>query len=526
MELVPTYRSLVVHYDPLVVGFEELAAELRVLVGRVPASTAAVGADDEPPIEIPIVYGGEAGPDLPDVARHAGLSGEEVVRRHAAGEYRVAMLGFAPGFPYLMGLDPSIACPRRATPRVRVPAGSVAIAETQTGIYPFAMPGGWRLIGRTGLPLFDPRRDPPATLRPGARVRFVPATAADALTSSVHVRTRAAPRPHAARAVRVIEPGVLATVQDAGRFGYQRYGVPPSGAADGLSLALGNLAVGNEAGAAAIEVTAGGAEFGFSAPTRLAVTGAEADLTLAGRPVRQWEPVVASPGDRLRIGLARNGLRIYLCLGGGLAVDPVLGSRSTYLAAAFGGVQGRALRAGDLLPLGSGTSREGAPAVPMPPDLVSLPAGTRIEVPFLPGAEWDDLAEAARRRFLDRTWRVSHQSDRIGLRLEGEPIEAGTVGRGLVSDGTVTGTVQLSGDGLPIILLVDRQTIGGYPRLGAVAQVGHHRLGQAGAGDEIVFRPVTMAEAQRALRALDESLRRYGRSISGVMRVQGAVVHP
>ena len=117
-------------------------------------------------------YGGEYGPDLEAVAVHAGLSPDAVVARHAAGDYSVAMLGFAPGFPYLLGLDPALHAPRRTDPRTRVPAGSVAIGGAQTGIYPRELPGGWNLIGRTPLPLFDPRREPPALLAAGDRVRF------------------------------------------------------------------------------------------------------------------------------------------------------------------------------------------------------------------------------------------------------------------------------------------------------------------------------------------------------------------
>ncbi|WIG55610.1 MAG: Allophanate hydrolase 2 subunit 1 [Rhodanobacteraceae bacterium] len=121
---------------------------------------------------IPVCYGGDCGPDIDAIAEHAGLVRDEVIARHAAAEYTVAMLGFAPGFPYLLGLDAALHVPRRATPRTRVPAGSVAIGGAQTGIYPCELPGGWHLIGRTPLALFDPRRDPPCLLAPGDRVRF------------------------------------------------------------------------------------------------------------------------------------------------------------------------------------------------------------------------------------------------------------------------------------------------------------------------------------------------------------------
>jgi inhibitor of KinA len=173
-DLVPAYASLAlfVDGDTLIDGVDPLEdAE---------AWLAALGddevADHRPAsrvVEIPVRYGGDDGPDLDEVATQAGMAMDDVVAVHAAGEYSVAMLGFAPGFPYLLGLDPRLATPRLDTPRARVPAGSVGIGGAQTGIYPRSGPGGWRLIGRTTMTLFDAARDPPAALSPGDRVRFV-----------------------------------------------------------------------------------------------------------------------------------------------------------------------------------------------------------------------------------------------------------------------------------------------------------------------------------------------------------------
>lgn len=169
-ELVPTYCTVMVHYDPAVWGFEELTEQLTALAARLEASSA--GESDL--VEIPVLYGGEAGPDLNFVAEHNGLTPEEVIRRHAAPAYLVYMLGFTPGFPYLGGMDESIAAPRLKTPRVKIPAGSVGIAGTQTGVYPIDSPGGWQLIGRTPLRLFDMEGENKFLLKAGQRVRFVP----------------------------------------------------------------------------------------------------------------------------------------------------------------------------------------------------------------------------------------------------------------------------------------------------------------------------------------------------------------
>ena len=178
-DCVPAYASLAVHFDDAAVPGADPAAGVRAwLQALVDAPVSAVAAAEPRLVEIPVCYGGEHGPDLDEVAAACGLGAAEVVQRHAGAEYRVAMLGFSPGFPYLLGLDPALAVPRLATPRVRVPAGSVGIGGAQTGIYPDAGPGGWRLVGRTPQAMFDVRREPPAHLLPGDRVRFVPIDAA------------------------------------------------------------------------------------------------------------------------------------------------------------------------------------------------------------------------------------------------------------------------------------------------------------------------------------------------------------
>ncbi|MET0476499.1 MAG: 5-oxoprolinase subunit PxpB [Actinomycetota bacterium] len=164
VELVPAYRTVLIVADPgQAEALDDLAARLPGL--ELPPAEAVAGET----VDIPVRYDGE---DLPEVAGLTGLEPEEVVRRHTAPEYTVAFLGFSPGFPYLVGLDPALEVPRRDTPRTSIPAGSVGLAGNQTGIYPTATPGGWQLIGRTELTLFDPARDPPALLAPGTRLRF------------------------------------------------------------------------------------------------------------------------------------------------------------------------------------------------------------------------------------------------------------------------------------------------------------------------------------------------------------------
>ena len=172
VETVPTYRSLMVHYDPSVIRYGELREKLEKLLDEM----AAVTIPSAPVLEIPVLYGGEMGPDLPFVAKHAGLSEEEVIRIHSSAEYLIYMLGFTPGFTYLGGMSDKIAAPRLQLPRVRIPAGSVGIAGKQTGVYPIDSPGGWQLIGRTPVKMYDPDREVPILPEAGQYIKFYPVT--------------------------------------------------------------------------------------------------------------------------------------------------------------------------------------------------------------------------------------------------------------------------------------------------------------------------------------------------------------
>ena len=174
IETIPSYRSLLVEYDIAALDYVDIRDQVAALIEKTVATDGAgteIGSDSH---QIPVAYGGEFGPDLETVAEHAGITIDEVIAIHSGTDYHVFMLGFAPGFPYLGGMDERIACPRLSTPRTRVPAGSVGIAEAQTGVYPNESPGGWQLIGRTPIALFDVDADPPAAMLPGTQVNFVP----------------------------------------------------------------------------------------------------------------------------------------------------------------------------------------------------------------------------------------------------------------------------------------------------------------------------------------------------------------
>ena len=248
-----TYRSVAVDYDPLTADRETIAG----------AIASAFAADDAAPagrdLEIPVVYGGADGPDLAEVAERSGLTPAALVAAHSAPSYQAFMLGFMPGFPYLGQVDQAIVAPRRSTPRLRVSAGSVGIAARQTGIYPRDCPGGWAIVGRTNVVLFDPAREPAASVWPGDRVRFVPVDRVGPMPAVAP----AVPPPRLSPTATVLQPGLLTTVQDAGRWGHQVQGVPVGGALDSRARRAANGAVGNEAAAAVLEVTLSGFELRF-----------------------------------------------------------------------------------------------------------------------------------------------------------------------------------------------------------------------------------------------------------------------
>ena len=511
IDVVPAYASVLVRFDPLVCEPAAMAAVLRAMLAQ--------GSDASPPpgrlIRIPVHYGGSDGPDLDEVARLLGMSVAEVIRRHSAASYRVAFLGFLAGYPYLSGLPRALAVPRLATPRTRVPAGSVAIAERQAGVYPVASPGGWRILGRTSLPLFDPQRDPPALLRPGDRVRFIPVAADDLpVPASPTYRDRAAPDAASVPWLRVVQPGIQTTVQDNGRLGYARYGVSASGAADPDALALGNALLANPHGAAALEITGGAASFEALEASVAAVTGAPCVVSVNGRRVTVGAAFALSVGDMLELGAPLSGLRVYLAVAGGVAVPLVMGSRATDLRAGLGGLAGRALRAGDELVRGAaGDEVEGRI---LPSALMSRPpcGGAyewRLRILLGPHAQ---ESPGALDTLLRARFTVDARSDRVGVRLRRVDSLNGPCLKGgqTLSEGLPRGAVQLPPDGEPVVLLADAQATGGYHVPAVVISADRWRIGQLRPGDTVRFERVTLDEALAALRSRRDEIAAVRRS--------------
>lgn len=299
-------------------------------------------------------------------------------------------------------------------------------------------------------------------------------------------------------AVEIIRAGPLATVQDLGRSAWRDRGISRCGALDELALAWGNLLVGNPADAAGLEFTLGPAGLRFEADACIAVTGTDADASLDGQPLRPWWRYRAQAGQTLKVAAPRERMRSYVAIAGGIALPPMLGSRSTDLKAAFGGMDGRALRDGDRLPLGTPATLPSRRIGIRPPDW-------NATVRALPGPEHDDFPTAAREAFWHTDWQVTPRSNRMGYRLAG-PALVRERGAELPSHGVLPGIVQVPPSGQPIVLLADAQTTGGYPKMAVVIRADLWKLAQLRLGATLRFIPCSVEEALNAWRQSQATL--------------------
>ena len=300
----------------------------------------------------------------------------------------------------------------------------------------------------------------------------------------------------------VVQPGLLTTVQDKGRHGYQQYGVPVSGAMDSYALMVANLLVGNGEGDACLEITVLGPRLRILGDTVVSITGADLSPVVNNNPLPMWEAVKVCSGDTISFGHPERGCRSYLAVAGGIDVPEVMGSRSTYVKSRLGGLEGRPLRSGDRLR--AGETRGEISAKKLPPQYIpEYQAENELRV--ILGPQDDYFTEKGIQTFLHSEYMISIQADRMGCRLEGPPIEH-KAGADIISDGVLPGAVQVPGDGLPIILLADRQTTGGYVKIAIVSTVDLPKLAQAEPGDRVRFLQVTEEEAYQLLREYDQTI--------------------
>ena len=498
-ELVPAARTILVQFASHIISTAQLVNRIAAcdLNGEVQRSDVLV--------QIPVRYDGE---DLAEVAQILGISPEEVVSRHTGSEWSVAFTGFAPGFAYLSGGDPIFNVPRRATPRTKVPAGAVALAGTFSAVYPQASPGGWQIIGVTDEAMWDLSRDLPALLQPGYRVRFVDmaaiekeAVSADhSSNAAVNVSESAIPQAQVASnmqapaegapALQVRATGLLTLFQDLGRHGQAGQGVSASGAMDQAALKTANRLVGNASNLPALETVGGGLSLQSRGELVLAITGAQAPITITNTAGQSWvassyTALALADGDTVTIGQPTAGARCYVAVRGGYQVQPVLGSAATDTLAHVGPP---ALQRGQWLGVQPAVHAVVADAALPVQGLPAADAEVVLDVELGPRTDW--FTPEAVALLASQRWQVTPQSNRVGLRLAGEQALSRAITTELPSEGTPLGAIQVPASGQPVLFLADHPLTGGYPVIGCVA--AHHLdlAGQIPVGAWIRFNPV------------------------------------
>jgi biotin-dependent carboxylase-like uncharacterized protein len=306
------------------------------------------------------------------------------------------------------------------------------------------------------------------------------------------------------RFLKIVQPGPMSLVQDRGRSGFQQLGVSVSGAVDADALDVGNRLVGNDLNAAALEVMLGGLVVQFTEPTMFTLTGSDTGATLDGVPVSTNVSYLAHADATLQMGIAQGGLRSYLSVGGGFELEQVLDSRSTHSASAIGGLEGRALVEGNVLPIGIPNSE--AQSGNLLESQITVASSTELNIRIVLGPQDNEFSTDGIETLLNSSYSVTDQSNRQGLRLDGPIVESLSGRYDIISDAVVNGSIQIPGDGKPIILLADRQTTGGYAKIATVATVDLPKLGQATPGTTISFEAISVENAQALLAARHQAI--------------------
>lgn len=319
----------------------------------------------------------------------------------------------------------------------------------------------------------------------------------------------------------IITPGLCTTIQDQGRWGYQAYGMPVAGAMDAYAAQAANILVGNTAAAAVLEMTLMGAGMRFDAAAWVAVAGAAMQPKLNGKPVANWSSFYVPAGAELTFGYAEQGCRTYLAVRGGIDVPLVLGSRSTYTRGKIGGLEGRMLKAGDVLPVGevSGVWRRG---VTLPPEWVPCQENA-VTLRVLPGPQDDYFTAEGLTTLWQSEYTVAAEADRMGYRLAG-PAIAHAGNADIISDALAQGSIQVPGHGCPIVMMADRQTTGGYPKIGTVIGVDIARLAQLQPGGTVRFAPCSDTEAVAASAAQQAALQRITEFVTAAQQAAAGKV--
>ncbi|QWD63628.1 5-oxoprolinase/urea amidolyase family protein [Polynucleobacter sp. MWH-UH2A] len=459
---------------------------------------------------IQVCYHPDVGLDLPAIAKACKLSIEEVIRLHKKSLYTADILGFMPGFAYFSGLNPELRLPRLASPRPAVPKGSVAIAELQTAIYPRVTPGGWNIIGRSPNKLFDIDNNPPGLFMAGDQMQIEEISLdqfhrLDQVNAPKDV-IRSLEQNKSTASIEILQAGTFSTIQDDPRSGLSHWAVGPGGACDTASLHLANALVGNPPNTAAIEMTSTGPTLLFSEATCVAWVGASCDGIVNGQRIPGNRPAWIPKGGTIKFSPLSPGFRAILAIGGGLDLPETLGRFGSHISADIGP---KRLEKGNLLPLANPKAPLKSAflkALHKEDDLPSYPKW-QIRSPFLPtspitqirclaGPHLSLLGAKEREMFWSTIWTVSNQSNRMGVRLQGD-FKVKKDLPNIPSQAITFGTVQFPPSHEPIVMLAEHQTTGGYPRLAEVIRSDLIKLAQAKPGSKLQLQLIDLEEADK-----------------------------
>lgn len=505
-DIIPAYHTITLVFDGSIVKQNNFT--FKALVHQI--ETTIINCDwtkqiDHDVVEIPVCYDTIFGLDIEAMATNKGITIDELTKRHIAKRYRIYCIGFLPGFAYMGNVDDVLETPRRLIPRSTINAGSVGIAGVQTGVYPLQSPAGWNIIGETPLQLFEANRDEPVLFKMGDMVQFKPISLSDfLLAKNKPIASKILPKA-SAHSITVLKQGIADTIQDLGRFGHQQYGINPTGAMDIVAAKVANFLVGNAANEAVIELHFPASTFQFNTDAIIALSGANFNATINDEPIAINTPIIVAANSILRFTKLFSGVRCYLAIGFGFALDKWLGSYSTNLKANAGGYYGRLLQKNDAIKLNTTANftklLQGGASVAMQwqADVTNLYSATNT-IQIIAGNEYELLCEASSEILTNSGFTITAKSDKMGYQLHGIPLQLRQP-FSLISTAVTRGTVQLLPSGELIVLMADHQTIGGYPRVAQIAQVAMPKLAQIKVHQLITF---SLISQQKAIELLQQ----------------------
>lgn len=502
IESVPAYTTLTIYYQPELIDstISSPFVHVKNYVESLIIDLKAGARNAEKIISIPVCYDDEFGYDLGFIASNSKLNKQQVIDIHQREMYKVYMMGFLPGFAYMGSVDDAIAAPRQQSPRAQVEEGSVGIAGKQTGIYPLTSPSGWQVVGRTPLCLFDLQKTDPFLFKTGDMVKFFPIGKDEFhKIKSEQIRIEKIKDENIADVI-VMKPGIYSTIQDGGRWKYQSYGVPVSGAMDRSGYQIANALAGNNKNAACIECTMGGLQLQFKKNAVVAITGAGSAF-VNGQNIRSWQPLSVSKNDVLEIRYNNDGLRTYVAVKGGFDSTQIMNSRSVYPKAGIG----EPLKKEQRLQFGNMLS-EHPKRITESLSLPSYYSNALIRIIAGPENKW--MNPESIQQISSQTFTLSNQCDRMGYQLKGEPLSL-IEPKELISTAVTMGTVQLTPSGQLIVLMSDCQTTGGYPRVAQVAAVDLSTLAQLKPGDTVRFSNISFQQAEALYLLEQKKLNEY-----------------